>query len=72
LRLGDGEDLDMVKLQLAQAGYSVADNYLNANKKPAFTQGERSPMKTSIDTKLTKVAALQSSEPSAFGNNGSF
>ncbi len=23
LRLGDGEDLDMVKLQLVQAGYSV-------------------------------------------------
>lgn len=76
VRLGDGEDVDQLKLQLIKAGLDVRDIKTNQSKKHTFTYKqaliEKSPATTVIDAKMSRVQSLQSTNPDVFGNSGSY
>ena len=76
VRLGEGEDIEQVRQQFIQAGLNVQESKINPSKKPIFTYQqslmEKSPARTSIDYKLSRVQNLQSSDPETFGNNSHF
>lgn len=72
VRLGEGEDLEQVKVQFLRAGLDVREAKTNPSKKPTFTYKqallEKSPQRQDIDSKMTRVENLQSSIPETFGN----
>lgn len=69
LRLGQNEDIDVVKLQFLKAGFGVQEHTANTSLKAAFNEdGVKSPQKASVDPKMSKINNLQSKNPEAFGN----
>lgn len=76
VRLGEGEDLEQVKINFLRAGLQVHDMNQNQNLKPVFSYKQslmdRSPQRTQIDAKQQKVQNLQTTQPETFGNNSSF
>jgi hypothetical protein len=73
LRLGAGEDLDIVKLQFLKAGFGVQEHQDSTKLQTGFSQEQtlstKSPVKADIDVKMSKVNNLQSSGPEFFGNS---
>lgn len=73
LRLGPSDDLESVKLQYLKAGYGVAEHTDIVGLKSNFTQdlslATKSPQKSEVDAKISKMGNLQTSGPEVFGNN---
>ena len=74
VRIGEGEDINQVKANFLRAGLGLHDPITNQNIKPVFTYKQslmdRSPQRTEIDARLSKVQNLQTTMPETFGNNG--
>ena len=59
LRLGAGDDLDIVKLQFLKAGFGIQEHQENTKMNTGFSQEQtlasKSPVKTEVDVKMSKI-----------------